>query len=302
MANIRDIKNRIGSIKNTKQITNAMKMVAASKLRKAQDKIINARPYADFTDYMIRTIKYKNPGSKHPFLRSREELISSSGKIAVPEQQIRESTGKTALIIITADRGLCGSFNSNIIRTAQKYLQQHPDTDVICIGKKGFDQIKKQTDKIIEKFINYFDIIDFTTTRDVSRLVIDLYMNKGYNKIDVIYNEFKSAIQQNIISRQLLPIIPMESDIISETDYIYEPNEDVIIEEIGEKYVDVEIWRMLLESSAAEQGARMTAMDNATENATELIEQLSLLHNRARQASITTEIIEIASGAEAIKE
>jgi len=286
VANIRDIKNRIVSIKNTRQITNAMKMVAASKLRKAQERIINARPYADYIDMMIRTIKYKNPAAKHPFLYSREHAKSDN----------------TALLVFTADRGLCGSFNSNIIRAANKYLEQNHQTDVICIGKKGYDNLKKRTDRVIEKYLNYFNVIDFDTTKDISRLVIDLYMNKGYDKIDVIYNEFKSAIQQNIISRQLLPIVPMDSEVVSQTDFLYEPDEDTIIEELGEKYVDVEIWRMMLESSAAEQGARMTAMDNATENASELIEQLTLLHNRARQASITTEIIEIASGAEAINE
>ncbi len=288
MANIRDIKNRIVSIKNTRQITNAMKMVAASKLRKAQDKIIHARPYADYIDLMIRTIKFKNPGTKHPFLYTEAD---TAGK-----------NSKTALIVITADRGLCGSFNSNIIRTAQKYLEKEEQTDVICIGKKGYDNLKKRTGRIIEKFINYFNVIDFANTREISRFILDLYLNQGYDKIDVIYNEFKSAIQQNVISRQLLPIVPMESEVISETDFLYEPDEETIIEELGIKYIDVEIWRMMLESSAAEQGARMTAMDNATENASEMIEQLSLLHNRARQSSITTEIIEIASGAEAINE
>ena len=299
MANIRDIKNRIVSIKNTRQITNAMKMVAASKLRKAQEKIVNARPYADYIEMMIRTIKYKNPATKHPFLYSREES-AAIGK--AQNQDLVKATGKTALLVLTADRGLCGSFNSNIIRTAHKYLQQHPETDVICIGKKGYDNLKKRSDRIIEKFLNSFNVIDFEATDKISQLVVELYLDQGYNRIDVIYNEFKSAIQQNIISRQLLPIVPIESEVISEIDFLYEPDEDTIIEELGVKYVDVEIWRMMLESSAAEQGARMTAMDNATENASELIEELSLLHNRARQASITTEIIEIASGAEAINE
>ncbi len=279
-------------------------MVAASKLRKAQEKIINARPYADYIDMMIRSIKYKNPAAKHPFLYNRDER-AQRGDPSTEKGNNQESlpvTGKSALLVFTADRGLCGSFNSNIIRTATRYLKQNPQTDVICIGKKGYDQLKKRTDRIIEKYLNYFNVIEFSTTKDISRLVIDLYLNQGYDRIEVIYNEFKSAIQQNIISRQLLPIVPMESEVVSETDYLYEPDEDVIIEELGEKYVDVEIWRMMLESSAAEQGARMTAMDNATENASELIEQLSLLHNRARQASITTEIIEIASGAEAINE
>ncbi len=294
MANIRDIKNRIVSVKNTKQITNAMKMVAASKLRKAQEKIINARPYADYLDMMIRTVKYKNPATDNPFLCCD---VSEENDAVSDVQQTRR-----VLIVITADRGLCGSFNSNIIRSANTYLKNHKHVDVVCIGKKGFDQLKKHTDNIIDKYLDFFNEMDFKFSRSISNKMIDLFINKGYQRIDVIYNEFKSAIQQNIIERQLLPIIPIESDVVSETDYIYEPDEDTIINELGEKYVDVEIWRMLLESSAAEQGARMTAMDNATENAIEMIDELTLMHNRARQSAITTEIIEIASGAEAISD
>ena len=308
MANIRDIKNRIVSVKNTKQITNAMKMVAASKLRKAQERIVNARPYADYIDMMTRTVKFKNPNTDNPLLSATGHqhinVINDNGNNNEDGDidSIADNSKKTALIVITADRGLCGSFNSNIIRAATKYLEKNNNVDLICIGKKGHDQLKKKTDRIKDKYINFFNEMDFTLSRDISRQVLKLYLEKGYRRIDVIYNEFKSAIQQNIIDRQLLPIAPIESDVISETDFLYEPDEDTIINELGEKYVDVEIWRMLLESSAAEQGARMTAMDNATENALELIDELTLLHNRARQASITTEIIEIASGAEAISD
>ncbi len=291
MANIRDIKNRIVSVKNTKQITNAMKMVAASKLRKAQERIINARPYADYLDMMIRTVKYKNIGTDNMLLADTNGNENNKNK-----------ADKVALIVITADRGLCGSFNSNIIRAAQKYIENNQKIDVICIGKKGYDQLKKRTDKIVEHYNDFFNEMDFAVCRDISHNVLNLFLQKGYTKIDVIFNEFKSAIQQNIIQKQLLPIVPLESDVVSQTDYLYEPDEDTIINELGEKYVDVEIWRMLLESSAAEQGARMTAMDNATENALELINELTLMHNRARQSAITTEIIEIASGAEAISE
>jgi len=234
---------------------------------------------------MIRTIKYKNPGTTNPF------LVANS-----------DDGNKTALLVFTADRGLCGSFNSGITKKALIYLSKHPDTDVVCVGKKGYDALRKKTDRIIEKYLNFFSSMDFSKSRSVSDLILDLYLNQGYTKVDAIYNEFKSAIQQNVIERQLLPIVPIEDDLISDTDYLYEPNEDALITELGTKFVDVDIWRMMLESSAAEQGARMTAMDNATENAGELIQELSLLHNRARQASITTEIIEIASGAEAINE
>ncbi|MCB5230617.1 MAG: ATP synthase F1 subunit gamma [Candidatus Cloacimonas sp.] len=285
MSNIRDIKNRIDSVRNTRQITNAMKMVAASKLRKAQDRIVNARPYADYLEFMIRSVKYKNPDTEHPMLTENQD-----------------KNAKRLLVVMTSDRGLCGSFNSNIIRSTKVYLEKHPDTDVICIGRKGYEQISKLTSSIIDKYFNLFNEMNFNDIKDITKGVLNLYLNNGYARVDVIYNEFKSAIQQNIIEKQILPIIPPESPAISQVDYLYEPDENTVIEELGTKYIDVEIWRMMLESSAAEQGARMTAMDNATENATELIDSLTLLHNRARQAAITTEIIEIASGAEAINE
>ena len=284
MANIKEIKTRIESVKNTKQITNAMKMVAAANLRKAQDRIIKARPYANHVNDMLRTLKYKNSSNTHPLLEDAEE------------------TGKTALVVVTSDRGLCGSFNSQIIKKALEYIKENPDADIICIGKKGYDFIKKRSDKIIKPYLNLFNEMNFSISNDVAQQIIDLFLDQDYNKIEVLYNEFKSAIQQNIIIKQLLPIIPIESEEMSKLDYLYEPDEDTIIEELGRKYVNVDVWRIMLESSAAEQGARMTAMDSATDNAAELIDTLTLTYNRARQAAITTEIIEIASGAEAIQQ
>ena len=284
MANIKEIKTRIESVKNTKQITNAMKMVAAANLRKAQDRIIKARPYANHVNDMLRTLKYKNSSNTHPLLEDAEE------------------TGKTALVVVTSDRGLCGSFNSQIIKKALEYIKENPDADIICIGKKGYDFIKKRSDKIIKPYLNLFNEMNFSISKDVAQQIIDLFLDQDYNKIEVLYNEFKSAIQQNIIIKQLLPIIPIESEDMSKLDYLYEPDEDTIIEELGRKYVNVDVWRIMLESSAAEQGARMTAMDSATDNAAELIDTLTLTYNRARQAAITTEIIEIASGAEAIQQ
>lgn len=284
MANLREIKTRIESVKSTKQITNAMKMVAASKLRKAQDNIISARPYADHINEMLRTLKNKNISSDHPL------LADVTGK------------GKTAYIVVTSDRGLCGSFNTHIIKEAIVHLKKNPDADLICIGKKGYDYFKKHSTNVTEKYINLFNEMDFSVSADVAEKILSLFLDENYDKINVIYNEFKSAIQQDIVVKQLLPIVPIESEEISKLDYVYEPDEDTIIFELGRKYIHVDIWRIMLESSAAEQGARMTAMDSATENATELIDRLTLNYNRARQAAITTEIIEISSGAEAIQQ
>ncbi len=285
MANLRDIKTRIDSVKNTRQITNAMKMISAAYLRKAQQRIIAARPYANYIDTMLRTLKVKNDQSQHPLLIEPEE------------------GGKTLMVVVTADRGLCGSFNTSIIREATRLLEDGgEDEDIICIGKKCYDHLKKRTDKIIAHYTGLFNEMNFSQSREIAELLLDLYLNKGYNRVRVLFNDFKSAIQQSIVFKQVLPIIPLESEIVTGIDYLYEPDEDSIITELGRKYLDVEVWRILLESSAAEQGARMTAMENATDNATEMIGELTLHYNRARQASITTEIIEVASGAEAINQ
>ena len=283
MANLRDIKNRIASVKNTKQITNAMKMVAAAKLRRAQERIINARPYADHIDRMLRILKHKNRISQHPLI---------SGDI---------ESDKDLLVILTADRGLCGSFNSNVIKRAKKYLDKNPNTDFICVGKKGFEQIGKKYKGMLKKYIDVFNEMDFSVSSEIGLFLLNEFLAGKYKKIKVLYNEFKSAIQQDIKVKQLFPIIPIEKEETTQIDFLYEPDANTIIEELGRKYVDVEIWKMMLESSAAEQGARMTAMDSATDNAEELIDQLTLDFNRKRQESITTEIIEIASGAEAIQ-
>jgi len=283
MANLRDLKSRIGTVKNIKQITNAMKMVAAAKLRKTQDAVVSARPYAKNIDDMLRILLKKNKHSGHPLLSSIN-----------PE-------GKELLIIITADKGLCGSFNSSIIRFANKYFEKNPDCDLIFYGKKGYDFYRrKETYSIIN---NHDGLSEISTIYDIYHLkqeILDLYYTKKYSKVFMIYNEFFSAMSQNLIHKQILPVQPLEPEGISNIDYIYEPDEQVIIEDLGNRYLNVGLWIALLESSAAEQGARMTAMDNATTNAEDLIEDLSLIYNRERQAQITTQIIEVASGAEAI--
>lgn len=282
MANLRDIKNRIDSVKSTRQITNAMKMVAAAKLRKSQEKIVKARPFADYVMDMIKTLKFKNVNYSNPLL-----------------EEVKENDNRL-LVVVTSDRGLSGSFNFNVIRTAMDYLEEHDNTKVICIGKKGYEYLRKRKWDIEESYADLFNEMDFSKSKDIAHIIMDKFLVGTYGKIDVVYNEFKSAIQQDVVVKQLLPIQPIESEDIRKIDFIYEPDKDTIINELANKFINVEIWRIMLESSAAEQGARMTAMDSATDNATELIENLTLTYNRARQAGITTEIIEISSGAEAI--
>ena len=282
MANLRDLKSRIGTVKNIKQITNAMKMVAAAKLRKTQEAVVAARPYAKNIDNMLRILLKKNRWNKHPLLTTIN-----------PE-------GKELLIVVTADKGLCGSFNSNIIRFTNRYLENNPNCDLIFYGKKGYDFYRRK--EIYNILNNHDGLSEISSFHDIYKLkqeILDLYYTKKYAKVFVIYNEFHSAIHQELVHKQILPVVPCEEE-VSIIDYIYEPNEDAIIDELGNRYLNVGLWITILESTAAEQGARMTAMDNATTNAEDLIEDLSLIYNRERQAQITTQIIEVASGAEAI--
>jgi F-type H+-transporting ATPase subunit gamma len=259
-----------------------MKMVAAAKLRKAQDAVVSARPYADYVNKMLRVVQMKNRYSTHPFF--------------VPINP----EGKELLVVVTADRGLCGSFNSSIIRYTQRHLEKNPDTDLVFLGRKGYDYFKKHPKhKILKAYTAVTDDISFHCLAEVRQDILDLYESGVYARVFVIFNEFKTAMQQNLLHKQLIPVEPYKSDDVSKLDFIYEPDEKEIINELGAKYINVELWRMLLESSAAEQGARMTAMDNATTNAGDLIDNLSLVYNRERQSQITTQIIEIASGAEA---
>ncbi|MCB5249728.1 MAG: ATP synthase F1 subunit gamma [Candidatus Cloacimonadales bacterium] len=285
MANLRDLRTRIDSIKNTKQITNAMKMVAAAKLRKSQDLCINSRPYADYVERVLFLLQQKNNTKTHPMLNTPNP------------------NGKILLVVVTGDRGLCGSFNSSIIRYTNQYMKDNNDKvyDLLCIGRKAYDAFKR-SGKVVQHFTNISENTDIDNIYPVKNAVLTMYSSGEYSKVEIVYNEFKSAIQQELQCKQLLPIASTESESEHYVDFLYEPDEETLIEELCTKYINVELWHIMLESNAAEQAARMTAMDNATNNATELIDQLSLLYNRMRQAQITTEIIEVASGAEAIQQ
>jgi len=283
VANLRDLKNRIGTVKNIKQITNAMKMVAAAKLRKSQEAVVKAREYARYVDRMLRVLQKKTQNMEHNFLSSPNP------------------NGKELLIIVSGDKGLCGSFNSSINRFTLRYLESNPNCDLIFIGRKAYDYFRRRNIyNILEHYEGVGEVQNVLDLAEHKERIFELYNSGVYSKVFVIFNEFKSAILQNLVHKQILPVVADESEDTPSTEYIYEPDETTIIEELGHRYLSVNLWIMLLESNAAEQGARMTAMDNATTNAEELINELSLIYNRERQAQITTQIIEVASGAEAL--
>jgi len=296
MATLREIRRRISGVKSTQKITKAMKMVAAAKLRRAQDAIFSARPYARKMNELLRHLVTKIDPKVNSLLQARE-------------------VKKAALIIVTADRGLCGAFNSNIVKASVEHIGKNyahlvdrlHAFKLIMVGKKGFDFFNKKDFELHAKHVGIFQTLDFNHARTIIQEVSDGYLKGEFDKVEVIYNEFKSVIQQRIVVEQLLPIPPeehRESDdlkSLAQVEYIYEPSSAEIITALLPKHLNFQMWRILLESNAAEQGARMTAMDNATTNASDLIRDLTLSYNKARQASITKELLEIVSGAEALK-
>jgi F-type H+-transporting ATPase subunit gamma len=290
MATLRDIKSRIKGVKSTQQITKAMKMVAAAKLRKAQESVINARPYARKISELISHLITDEDIANNPFIVERE-------------------IKNIAYVIVTADRGLCGAFNNNILKEATRQLNSNEVSapgiisHIYCIGKKSFDFYKKREYPLAGNAFGIFSSLKYETALNISNELIDKYLNGTFDKIIVIYNEFKSIIQQRIVTEQFLPI-PVKlnnTDGNKPIDFIFEPGQKEILNYILPKHLKAQMWRILLESNAAELGAKMTAMDNATTNAKELIRTLQLTYNKERQAAITKEILEIVSGANAQK-
>jgi F-type H+-transporting ATPase subunit gamma len=290
MATLREIRRRITGVKNTQKITKAMKMVAAARLRRAQESIISARPYARKLGELLRHLVTKVDVNLNPLLVGREPHT-------------------VLLVVVTADRGLCGSFNSNIIKAAVQRLKNEGDVvaKVMTIGRKGSEFFGKRKFDVVSKHSGIFSDLDFDDARSFVQEITAGYLEGRFDRVEVIYNEFKSVIQQRIVVEQLLPIPPEETQQskdmkgLSQVDYIYEPSSAEIVNTLVPRHLNFQMWRILLESNAAEQGARMTAMDNATENARELIRDLTLKFNNARQAAITKELLEIVSGAEAHK-
>ena len=295
MANLRDIRNRIESIKNTRQITRAMKMVAAAKLRKAQNRIIETRPYASKMKEVVARL-VNNASDEHDLLRKPE------------------STDRVLFIVIGSDRGLCGAFNSNLFKVVEKTIEENyadykeeGSLSLICVGRKTIKHFGKRNYNIEAEYPDFFDDLSFSDASEIMKMVIKKFKDDEFDEVKLAYNEFKSVIAQERIVESVLPIEPEslvdeeEDSDLSPKEYIYEPGVDKILENLLPSHLNLQLWKAILESNASEQGARMTAMDNATENANELQEDLELEYNRARQSAITTEISEIISGAQALE-
>jgi F-type H+-transporting ATPase subunit gamma len=285
MAKTHDLKRRIRSIRNTMQVTKAMKMVSAARLRRAQDRILAARPFAVTTSKVLASLAARANPELHPLLVQRE--------IKTVE-----------LVLVTSDRGLCGSFNANAIKAAATFLraQGAATLNVMSVGRRGRDFVRRRGFRITAEWIDVFRNLDFQTAQAIGDDLIDRYTSGEVDAVVLAYNEFKNVVSQRPVVEQILPIPRAElTQAGSGEDYIYEPDTESLLAAILPGYVRVQVWRALLESAAAEHAARMTAMDSATKNAKELTEALTLHMNRVRQASITTSIIEVVSGAAALE-
>ena len=287
MPSLLDIRRRIRSVKNTQQLTKAMKMVSAAKLRRAQERVLSARPYANQLRSVLGSLAGKLENITHPLLEVR------------PEERI-------LAIVVTADRGLCGAFNANIIKAAQSFLLENPAKDkrMFAVGRKGRDFFKRRSVNIVSEYVNFFSKLDVAHARDISREVVEMYSKAEVDAVYLVYNEFKSVIQQRIVVEKLLPLgsddvqaAQASQGMTARVDYIFEQPPQEILNRLLPRYVEIQIYRSLLESAAAEHGGRMAAMDAASRNAGEMIDLLTLNMNRVRQAAITREIIEVVSGA-----
>jgi F-type H+-transporting ATPase subunit gamma len=284
MAKTQDIKRRIRSIGNTRQLTRAMKMVSAAKLRRAQERIVKSRPYAAQVLRILRSLAARANPELNPLL------------------QVHDGN-HVELFVLTGDKGLCGSFNANIIRKAEGFAREltNKQVGIAAVGKRGRDYFARRAFDIRHEWIDVFRDVQFTLAAEMAQEIMDRYLALEIDEVYLVYNEFKSAIQARPVIQRLLPVEPLEmsSGEVAD-DYIYEPEPERLFAALLPHYVEQLVFQALLESVAAEHAARMTAMDSATKNAGELIEALTLTMNRVRQASITTEIIEVVSGAEAL--
>lgn len=293
MPSLKEVRNRIASVNSTQQITKAMKMVSAAKLRRAQDRAMKIRPYAEKLNGILQNIA--------------ASLENGADNVYAEERELK----RLLIVVVTSDRGLAGAFNANIVKTAvaliqDKYanLYQSNKIDFLCIGKKGAEAITKRGELSNLDYQGLFLDLSFDTARKASEYVMNAYLTGKYDRVEVIYNEFKNVATQIIRTEQFLPIKGQEAGIVSqaatEVDYIFEPSKEEIVKELIPKSLKVQFYKYLLESNASEHGARMTAMDKATENAKEMLKALKLTYNRSRQAAITKEILEIVGGAEAL--
>ena len=287
MASLKSIKKRIVSVKNTRQITKAMKMVSAAKLRRAQENVVAARPYARKLGEVLQSLAGNLEGDLHPLLEKRE------GK-------------KLLLLVVTSDRGLCGGFNSNLCKAGERFVRANKDDyeqiSVMTVGRKGYEYFKNRL-TVYKNFSNIISKPNYQIAAKLAQDVIDGYLAGEYDQVVLLFNSFRTVMSQDITFQQLLPVAPEEKVDVEENpvEFIYEPSVGELLAEILPKNIEVQLFKSMLESVAGEHGARMTAMDSASKNASEMIGKLTLQYNRARQAAITTELMEIISGSESIK-
>ncbi|MDR6564272.1 MULTISPECIES: ATP synthase F1 subunit gamma [unclassified Arcicella] len=291
MASLKEVRNRIVSVNSTQQITKAMKMVSAAKLRRATDAIIQMRPYSKKLTEMIATVSANAEGAKeNPYT-------------------IVRAINKVLIIVVTSDRGLCGAFNANVGKAAvslisEKYAAQQAagNVEILALGKKGGEYLSRRGYNVNSDYIDIFTKLSFTNVRTAAEAAMKGFEEGKYDVVELVYNEFKNVATQILKTEQVLPIVEQKDDKVkaSSVDYIFEPSEEEIINELIPKALKLQIYKAVLESNASEHGARMTAMDKATDNAGELLKELKLQYNRSRQAAITNEILEIVGGAEAL--
>ena len=284
MANLKEIRNRINSVSSTMQITSAMKMVSAAKLKKAQDAITAMRPYAEKLTELIQNISSTLEGDAAGVYSEQREV------------------NKVLLVVVTSNRGLCGAFNANVIKATRTLIDvtyAGKSVDVLTIGKKGYDLVGK-TETVFANRSDLFDALTFANVEVVAQQIMDAFIEGSYDKVELVYNQFKNAATQIVQTEQFLPLKPVETESNATVDYIYEPSKEEIILNLIPTSLKTQLYKAVLDSNAAEHGARMTAMHKATDNAKDLRDQLKLTYNKARQAAITNEILEIVGGAEAL--
>ncbi|MBJ6726049.1 ATP synthase F1 subunit gamma [Geomesophilobacter sediminis] len=286
MANLKAIKKRIVSVKNTGQITKAMKMVSAAKLRRAQENVVAARPYAGKLGEVLERLAKSQESDPSPLM-------------------VKRDGGRALLVVVTSDRGLCGGFNANIIKAAERFIKgrsgEFKEITLLTLGRKGYEFLRNRH-TVRKHHGDVFSTLSYPTAALVAREIIEGYLAEEYDEVFVLYNAFRSVMSQDITLEQLLPVVPKAVETEEQAvEYIYEPSKAALLDELLPKHIEVQLFKALLESVAAEHGARMTAMDSASKNAAEMIGKLTLIYNRARQAAITTELMEIISGAESIK-
>ncbi|MCM0060254.1 MAG: ATP synthase F1 subunit gamma [Algoriphagus sp.] len=286
MANLKEVKQRINSVMSTQQITKAMKMVSAAKLRRAQEKIVQMRPYSQKLTAILNNVSAASEGDSDIVFAAKREVK------------------KVLLIPVTSDKGLCGAFNTNILKATNLAIKEQfegAEITVLPLGKKAYEYFKKSNYQVIDTYFGVFQQLTFDTVKEAATYAMDGFLAADYDQVVLVFNEFKNVATQVVRVEQFLPMAPQEGAVAAtETDYLLEPSRTYIIEELVPISLRIQFYKAVLESNASEHGARMTAMDKATENAGELLKELKLMYNRTRQAAITNEILEIVAGANAL--